>query len=118
MLIEMLVGKIHRATVTDCSLDYVGSLSVDTDLLEASGLLPFQKIQLLNINNGARIETYIIEGNRGTGELIVNGAAARLFQPGDRVIVCGFGLMDEAEAGSRKPKIVFVDDKNRITNRL
>jgi aspartate 1-decarboxylase len=114
MLREMLVGKLHRGTVTACRLDYEGSLTVDQDLIEAAGMLVHQKIQVLDINNGTRIETYVIPGARGSREIQVNGAAARLFYKGDRVIVCAFGLMDDAEARSLVPKVVLLDEQNRV----
>lgn len=114
MWIEMLQGKLHRGAVVDCRIDYEGSLTVDTELIEAAGLRPYQKIQLLNINNGQRIETYLIEGEPGKREIIVNGAAARLFHKGDRVIVCGYGLYDPKELAGHKPKVVVLDERNRI----
>jgi len=117
MLIEMLQGKIHRAVVTDCRIDYEGSLSVDPELIEQAGLRPYQKIQLLNINNGQRIETYLIEGPRGEREVIVNGAAARLFHRGDRVIVAGYALLDAKELAGHKPKVIVLDDQNQIAER-
>jgi aspartate 1-decarboxylase len=116
MLIEMLQGKIHRAAVTDCRIDYEGSLTVDPELIDACGLRPYQKIQLLNINNGQRIETYLIEGHRGERELIVNGAAARLFHKGDRVIVAGYALLDPKELTGHKPQVVVLDEHNRVVD--
>lgn len=113
MLREMLTGKLHRGTVTECRLDYEGSLTVDPDLIDAAGMLVNQKIQVLNINNGNRIETYIISGDRGSRQLMVNGAAARLFHKADRIIVCAFGYMDDAEAHAVRPKIVLLDEQNR-----
>jgi aspartate 1-decarboxylase len=114
MLREMLQGKLHRATVTACSLEYMGSLTVDLDLIERAGLLVHQKIQVLNINNGARLETYLIAGRRGSGEVCVNGAAARLAMVGDRVIVAGFALYSDAELAAHKPKVLILDERNRI----
>jgi len=102
--------------VTECRLDYEGSLTVDPELIEAAGMLVNQKIQVLNINNGNRIETYIIPGDRGSRHLMVNGAAARLFHKGDRIIVCAFGFMDEVEARAVQPKIVLLDEYNRIVD--
>jgi len=113
MLREMLIGKLHRGAVTECRIDYEGSLTVDQDLIDAAGMLVHQKIQVLDIDNGARIETYLIPGGRGSRQMQVNGAAARLFHKGDRVIVCAFGLMDESEARSVQPKIVLLDAENR-----
>ena len=117
MLIEMLQGKIHRAAVTDCRIDYEGSLTVDPDLIAESGLRPYQKIQLLNITNGQRIETYLIEGRRGEREIAVNGAAARLFHKGDRVIVAGYAMLDAKELVGHKPKVVVLDEHNQIIDR-
>lgn len=113
MLREMLTGKLHRGVVTECRLDYEGSLTVDQDLIDAAGMLVHQKVQVLDINNGSRIETYLIAGERGSGHIMVNGAAARLFHTGDRVIVCAFGIMDDAEARSHHPRIVLLDERNR-----
>lgn len=114
MLREMLIGKLHRGAVTTCRIDYEGSLTVDLDLIEAAGMLVHQKIQVLDINNGQRIETYLIPGERGKREIQVNGAAARLFYKGDRVIVCAYGLLDEAECATLKPQVVLLDETNRI----
>lgn len=114
MLREMLIGKLHRGAITECRLDYEGSLTVDPALLEAAGILVHQKIQVLDIDNGARFETYIIPGERGSRQLMVNGAAARLCHKGDRVIVCAYGIMDDAEARTVQPKIVLLDAENRI----
>jgi aspartate 1-decarboxylase len=113
MNITMLKSKIHRATVTQCDLHYEGSLTIDVDLMEASGITAHEQIDVLNINNGARFTTYAIEGKRGSGIIGVNGAAARLCQNGDRVIVCAYGHMDAAEAKTFKPVVVFVDDNNK-----
>ena len=114
MLREMLIGKLHRGTVTACRIDYEGSLTVDADLIDAAGMLVHQKVQVLDISNGERIETYLIPGERGRREMQVNGAAARLFYQGDRVIVCAYGLLDERECASLKPKVVLLDEKNRV----
>jgi len=113
MNITMLKAKIHRATVTQCDLNYEGSLTVDESLLEAAGILPFEQIDVLNINNGARFTTYAITGARGSGIIGVNGAAARLCQKDDLVIICAYGTMDAAEAAAHTPKIIFVDEDNR-----
>ncbi|MBN8525742.1 MAG: aspartate 1-decarboxylase [Planctomycetes bacterium] len=113
MLREMLIGKLHRGVVTECRLDYEGSLTVDQDLLDAAGILLHQKVQVLDINNGNRIETYVIPGERGSRHLMVNGAAARLFHKGDRVIVCAFGIMDDAEARALHPQVILLDEQNR-----
>ena len=113
MLREMLIGKLHRGSVTECRIDYEGSLTVDQDLIEAAGMLLHQKVQVLDIDNGARIETYLIPGPRGSRHITVNGAAARLFHKGDRVIVCAYGLLDDAEARSIQPKVILLDSDNR-----
>ena len=113
MNITMLKAKIHRATVTQCDLNYEGSLTIDEALLEASGILPFEQIDVLNINSGARFTTYAITGTRGSGIIGVNGAAARLCQKDDLVIICAYGHMDSAEAAQHTPTVIFVDDKNR-----
>jgi len=109
----MMHGKIHRATVTDGNVDYVGSITLDADLIDAAGILEFEKVHVVDVDNGARLETYVIAGERGSGDVILNGAAARLIAKGDRVIVIAYGEMDEAEARSLKPKIVLVDETNR-----
>ncbi|MFI6153176.1 aspartate 1-decarboxylase [Kitasatospora sp. NPDC051170] len=115
MLRTMLKSKIHRATVTQADLHYVGSVTVDEDLLDAADLLPGELVHIVDINNGARLETYTIAGPRGTGVIGINGAAARLVHPGDLVILIAYGQMDTAEAKGYQPKVVFVDGENRIT---
>jgi aspartate 1-decarboxylase len=117
MLLEMLQGKIHQGAVTACRVDYEGSLTVDIDLIEQAGLRIHQKIQLLNINNGERIETYLIEGERGKREIIVNGAAARLFYRGDRVIIAGYALLDAKELVGFKPQVIVLNQANEIVER-
>lgn len=114
MLREMLQGKLHRAVVTGCRLEYPGSLTVDLDLIERSGLLVHQRVQVLNCNNGTRLETYLIPGERGKREVVVNGAAARLAMPGDRVIVAGYCLCDEAEARAIQPRVLALDERNQV----
>lgn len=109
----MMHGKIHRATVTDGNVDYVGSITLDADLIEAAGILEFEKVHVVDVDNGARLETYVIKGERGSGDVILNGAAAHLVKKGDRVIVIAYGEMDEAEARALKPRIVLVDESNR-----
>ena len=111
----MLRAKIHRASVTQCDLNYEGSCGIDEDLLDAPDICEFEKIELYNVNNGERFSTYAIRGKRGTGEISLNGAAARLAQLGDLLIICTYAPMNEDEVASYKPKIVFVDEKNRIT---
>lgn len=115
MQIEMMKGKIHRATVTDANLNYVGSITIDVTLMEAAGILPNQKVQVVNNNNGARLETYVIPGEKDNGTISLNGAAARLVQPGDKVIIIAYAWMDEEEAKKHDPKAVFVDNNNKIT---
>jgi aspartate 1-decarboxylase len=117
MFMEMLQGKIHRGAVSDCRIDYEGSLTVDPKLIEEAGLRTYQKIQVLNITNGQRIETYLIDGQPGSGEICVNGAAARLFCKGDRVIICGYGFYDPKELAGHKPKVVVLDERNKIIDR-
>lgn len=114
MLRHFLLGKIHRATVTRADLDYVGSITIDTDLMEAAGFLENEKIDIYDVTNGARLSTYVIPGERGRGEIGINGAAAHLVRPGDLVILASYGWMTEEEAAARKPKVVFVDGQNRI----
>ena len=113
MLRTMMKSKIHRATVTQADLHYVGSVTVDQDLLDAANLLPGELVHIVDIDNGARLETYTISGERGSGVIGINGAAARLVHPGDRVILIAYATMEDAEARSYKPKIVFVDADNQ-----
>ncbi|MDH6116743.1 aspartate 1-decarboxylase [Kitasatospora sp. GAS204A] len=115
MLRTMFKSKIHRATVTQADLHYVGSVTVDQDLLDAADILPGELVHIVDINNGARLETYTIAGPRGTGVIGINGAAARLVHPGDLVILIAYGQMDTAEAKAYQPKVVFVDAENKIT---
>ncbi|WP_456456353.1 aspartate 1-decarboxylase [Nitratifractor sp.] len=114
MLITMLQSKIHRATVTDANLDYVGSITIDRELLEASGMRVGQKVDIVNINNGERFSTYIISGERGKREVCLNGAAARKVHRGDKIIIIAYAQMDEKEAESFRPRIVIVNDDNTI----
>ena len=111
----MMKSKIHRATVTQADLHYVGSITLDADLLEAADLLPGEQVAIVDINNGARLETYTIAGPRGSGIVGINGAAARLIQPGDLVIIISYAQMEDAEARSYAPRIVHVDENNAIT---
>ena len=115
MLRTMLKSKIHRATVTQANLHYVGSVTVDQDLLDAADLLPGELVHIVDIDNGNRLETYTIAGRRGSGVIGINGAAARLVHPGDLVILIGYGQMETAEAQVFQPRVVFVDGDNRIT---
>jgi len=111
----MCKGKIHRATVTQANLNYIGSITIDQDLLEASDIYPYEKVQVVNISNGSRLETYVIAGRCGSGVICLNGAAARLNSEGDIVIIISYGQYDEQEIRSLVPHIVFVDADNHIT---
>lgn len=115
MNIEMLEGKIHRATVTEANIDYVGSITVDVSLLEEAGIREYQKVQVVDVNNGNRIETYTIAGKKDSGVICLNGAAARLSCTGDKVIIMAYASYSEDELKTYKPKVVFVDDDNKIT---
>jgi len=110
----MMKSKIHRATVTQADLHYVGSVTIDADLLDAAELLEGEQVAIVDNTNGARIETYVIPGPRGTGVIGINGAAAHLIHPGDMVIIMSYALMDEAEARAMKPRVVHVDEQNRV----
>ncbi len=107
-------SKLHRATVTEANLNYVGSITIDEDLLDAADICVNEKVQVVNNNNGARLETYAIPGPRGSGVVCLNGAAARLVQPGDKVIIITYAVIDDREAKAFKPTVVFLDDANRI----
>jgi len=111
----MLRAKIHRAAVTQCDLNYEGSCGIDEDLLEAADIREFEKIELYNVNNGERFSTYAIRGKRGSGEISLNGAAARLAHLGDLMIICTYAPMSEASVADHQPKIVFVDGSNRVS---
>lgn len=110
----MLKSKIHRATVTDADLHYVGSITIDEDLMEAADLVPYERVQVVDIDNGSRLETYVIGGTPGSGVIGMNGAAARMIHKGDKIIIFSFIVVDEKEVPSLKPRIVYVDDVNRI----
>ena len=112
---QMLRGKIHRATITQADLDYVGSLTIDADLLRAADILPYEVVLVVNLSNGARLETYTIEGEAGSGVICANGAAAHHFQPGDLAIIMAFQHLEDAKARAVEPSVVFVDAHNRIT---
>jgi aspartate 1-decarboxylase len=114
MLLSICKAKIHRAVVTDADLEYEGSITIDEELLDAAGMIEYERVQVLNINTGARFETYIIKGKRGSGVICLNGAAARLVQKGDKVIIIAYAFMSPEEAKNFKPKVVLVDEKNRI----
>lgn len=109
----MMKSKIHRATVTDANLNYVGSITIDTDLLDAADIRPYEQVAVVNINNGERFETYAIEGAPGSGDMCLNGAAARLAQPGDLIIVITYAQYDESELDGFEPTVVHVDESNR-----
>ncbi|GFR56692.1 aspartate 1-decarboxylase [Bacillus sp. CN2] len=113
-----MAGKLHRATVTEANLNYVGSITIDEDLLDAVGMLANEKVQIVNNNNGARLETYIIPGKRGSGVICLNGAAARLVQEGDKVIIISYQMMSDQEAKSHQPKVAVLDDQNKIEQML
>ncbi len=113
MLLNLFKSKIHRATVTEANLNYMGSITIDEALMEAAHILPNERVQIVDNNNGARLETYVIPGARGSGVICLNGAAARCVQPGDIVIIMAYAWMDEAEARAFRPTVVMVDGKNR-----
>jgi aspartate 1-decarboxylase len=115
MLRSMCKSKIHRATVTDANLNYVGSITIDADLIAAADLLEYEQVHVVNVNNGARFETYVIAGEAGSGVICLNGAAARLAQPGDKVIIISYAQYDTAELKEYRPVFIFVDEANRIT---
>lgn len=115
MNITLLSGKIHRATVTQAELNYVGSITIDEELLEAAGIMEYEKVCVVNVNNGKRLETYTIAGEKGSGVICLNGAAARYAQISDKVIIMAYEQMTREEARNHKPNVVFVDDSNRIT---
>jgi aspartate 1-decarboxylase len=117
MLRTMCKGKIHRATVTQANLNYVGSITIDQDLLDAANIYPYEKVQIVNINNGSRLETYTIAGARGSGVICLNGAAARLTSEGDLIIIISYAQFNEEEIRTLVPKIVFVDENNRLTEK-
>ncbi|MBP1588825.1 MAG: aspartate 1-decarboxylase [Kiritimatiellae bacterium] len=111
----MIRSKIHRATVTATLLDYEGSIAIDPDLLDAADIIPGEQVHVLNVNTGARLVTYVLLGERGTGEIMLNGPAARDAQPGDQVVIITYAPMSDAEAAAHTPRIVLVDTNNRIT---
>lgn len=110
----MLRAKLHRLTVTERRLDYEGSMTVDSDLLKAADILPGEKVQVVDVNNGARFETYVLEGKAGSGVVCLNGGAARLAETGDLIIVIAYGIVDEKDLSAHRPKVVLVDRDNRI----
>ena len=115
MLIQVFKSKIHRATVTEANLNYVGSITIDIVLMEAAGLIEGERVQIVNNNNGERLETYVIRGERGSGEICLNGAAARKAEVGDTIIIISYGWMTQDEARAFKPLVVFPDDNNQLT---
>lgn len=117
MQIKMLKGKIHRAKVVQAELDYVGSITVDPVLLKAAGILEYESVQVVDLENGNRFETYTIAGEPDSGMICLNGAAARMVHPGDHVIIMAYCILDEKEAKAHKPRVVFVDDENKIRKR-
>lgn len=112
----MMTGKVHRATVTGANLDYQGSITLDPDLMDAAGILPYEQVHILDVTNGARLETYAIKGERGSGEVCVNGAAAHLVRAGDLVIIVAYQQLDDAAARKLSPSVVFVDARNRMVS--
>ncbi|AUS08737.1 aspartate 1-decarboxylase [Laceyella sacchari] len=118
MFRTMMKAKIHRATVTEANLNYVGSITIDQDILDKVDILPNEKVQIVNNNNGARLETYVIPGERGSKVICLNGAAARLVQPGDRVIIISYAMMEDQAARSHKPVVAVLDEENNIVEML
>lgn len=116
MLRPFCRAKLHRVTITEANLQYQGSLTVDTDLMEAAGLLPYEQVQVVNVNNGARLETYVIPGRAGSGVICLNGAAARLGAPGDVAIIIVYAWLNESELAEFRPRMVHVDHANRVTS--
>lgn len=115
MEITMLKSKIHRATVTEARLDYVGSITIDTELMEKAGMMEYEKVQVVNVDNGARFETYTIAADAGSGIICLNGAAAHCAKLGDKVIIMAYANMSEEEAKEHSPRVVFVDGENKIS---
>lgn len=116
MRIEVLKSKIHRVKISQAELHYVGSITIDEDLMDAANILPNEKVQIVNINNGERLETYVITGKRGSGEVCLNGPAARKAQVGDIIIIISYCSLEHEEARAHKPIIIFPNDKNRLTD--
>ena len=116
MFRTLMKSKLHRATVTGADLNYVGSITIDPDLMELADLLPNERVQIVNNNNGARLETYVIVGERGSGDMCLNGAAARLVQPGDKIIVISYAMYAAEEIAEHEPKVVILDDFNQPMN--
>lgn len=114
MYLNLFKSKLHRATVTEANLNYVGSITIDNKLLKESNILPNEKVQIVNINNGQRFETYVLEGEEDSGVICINGAAARLVEPGDKVIIIAYCLIEESKAREFEPKVLFLNEKNEI----
>ncbi len=115
MMLTMLKGKIHRATVKQAEVDYIGSITIDSELMEDAGILEYEKVQVADVNNGKRLETYVIAGEPGSGMICLNGAAAHYVEVGDKVIIMCYAQVDEREAAQMKPRVVFVDDDNKAS---
>lgn len=115
MMLTMLKGKIHRATVKQAEVDYIGSITIDSELMEAAGILEYEKVQVADVNNGKRLETYVIAGEPGSGMICLNGAAAHYVEVGDKVIIMCYAQVDERKAAQMKPRVVFVDDDNKAS---
>ena len=115
MILTMLKGKIHRATVVEAKLDYVGSITIDQDLMDAAGICEYERVQVVDINNGSRLETYVIAGEAGSGMICLNGAAAHCVEVGDKVIIMAYCQVDAGEASTHRPHVVFVDDANHVS---
>ena len=118
MLLTLLKAKLHRATVTEANLNYTGSITIDKDIIDQAGIFIHEKVQIVNNNNGARFETYVIEGKSGSGVLCLDGAAARLVQPGDKVIIMAYAQMTPEEAQTHKPVVLLLGDNNQILEKL
>lgn len=118
MLLNLLRAKIHRATITEAEVEYVGSITIDADLLDATGILPGECVLVADLTDGARFETYVLKGARGSGVICINGAAARLVDVGDKIIIMAYAYVTPEEAKTLKPNIVLVDDKNKIVKKL
>ena len=118
MYLTILKSKLHRATVTEANLNYTGSVTIDRDLIDAAEIFVNEKVQIVNNNNGARFETYVIEGKRGSGTICLNGAAARLVQPGDKVIIMAYAHMTPEEAANHKPTVLLLGDNNQVLRKI
>ena len=118
MQLTLLRAKLHRATVTEANLNYTGSITIDKTLLEQSGILVWEKVSVVNNNNGQRFETYVIEGEANSGIICLNGAAARLVQPGDKIIIMAYASMSPEEAKGHEPRVYLLDENNKITERI